>query len=70
MVHVDIGADIVPPPVHMPTIRWLSASMAWIRASNEPVRGWIWMGFNVLPRQNTHIAKTPHYTPCNLPRIY
>jgi len=54
---VDFGAEIVPPPVHMPTIRWLSASIAWIRASSDPVRGWIFL--NVLPRLNTDSNTAP-----------
>jgi len=53
---VDAGTDMVPPPVHMPTMRWLSASIAWIRASSDPVRGWIF--FHVLLRQNTYINMT------------
>lgn len=43
---VDLGADKVLLPLHMPMIRWLSASIAWMRASREPVRGWI--GLQVL----------------------
>jgi len=56
---VDFGADSILPAAHMPTIRWLSASIAWMRASSEPVRGW--KGFTVLLRLNAHINKTSFF---------
>jgi len=63
---VDLGVDNELPAEHMPTIRWLSASIAWMRASSEPVRGC--RGFTMLLRLNAHINKTgyvwhkPHYS--------
>lgn len=54
---VDFGADNALPAAHMPTIRWLSASIAWMRASNEPVRGWTGLDMQLL-RLHVHINKT------------
>jgi len=53
---VDFGADItLPPPVHVPTIRRLSASIACIRASSDPVRGWICFHELLLNKLNADI---------------
>ena len=55
---VDFGGDNALPAAHMPTIRWLSASIAWMRASSEPVRGC--RGFNVLLMLNADINRTSY----------